>query len=75
MLKPNVAIQLAANAAQIEIPKKYSNVFLFNPSQQLQNQLAETQKFKAELLFKHQQSLWRIDDSQNLLPKTSRPKT
>lgn len=61
LLEPKVRIQLLTQANLMKIPEGFSNVFLFTPSDKLQNKLAKEQKFKLESVYQQQMSLWKLE--------------
>jgi hypothetical protein len=63
-LDPKVKLQLVVQPNIPKIPKGFSDVFLFNPSDTLRNGLEKEQNYRIEPLYERQQplpaSLWKL---------------
>ena len=59
-LEPKVRLQLVAEQNISRIPDGFSDVFLFSPSEELQDGLEKEHKVKIEPVFEGSLSLWKI---------------
>lgn len=59
-LKPKVNLLLLDNSHFSNIPKEFSNVFLFHPAEELQNRFPKEHSFKAAPIYPGEMSLWKL---------------
>lgn len=60
-LEPKVRFQFLAEKNISRIPDGFSDVFLFSPSNELQDRLEKEQKVKLKPVFKGTLSLWKLE--------------
>jgi uncharacterized membrane protein len=61
LLKPNVRFLLLADARIPVIPKGFSDVFIFEPSEDLQENLVKKPQFRVVPVHKEELSLWKLE--------------
>ena len=60
LLEPKVRLKLVVDSKIRKIPNNFSNIFLFNPSKELQKRIETEQKYKVESVKPENLQLWKL---------------